>query len=317
MGGNLKFYKKHLKQDYFETKISHARYLRHERKISHSDNDSDPESLRYSRKYLAPSNDDVIAEEHDVELSFDDYSTIYEPEFLLNVKPQPMVQETTNPTLDTRQTNETREKRKTKENKKNTAASFENGLSPWSKEPLTTGYDVKEQPVFDYYASIGERETSKNDELIQKQNSISSHNELVSEKKKIVRLKTEKKCKFRQSSKIPNKKNEESHLRTSKNIPEASQTIHVNVEENCKKHLSLRLHDKYINDIGDDSGWNGEVKMKHNAKVEEDKDVTEFYPESPVAEINFFKTPCSTRHNSLEILTDMKEDSEESSDKEV
>jgi hypothetical protein len=32
----------------------------------------------------------------------------------------------------------------------------------------------------------------------------------------------------------------------------------------------------------------------------------EFYPESPISELHFFKTPCSTRHNSLETFEQLE-----------
>ena len=90
MGGNLKFYKEHLQKDFeLKKKVYYVKNQRQQlRKTSHSDNDSEPESLRYFHKpqeRVIPVVN-TIAEEP--ELSFDNYSSIYQPEFMLNINSQ-------------------------------------------------------------------------------------------------------------------------------------------------------------------------------------------------------------------------------------
>lgn len=94
MGGNLRFYKEHLQQDFeLKNKLYSLKNSRQQlRKSSHSDNDSEPEALRYVLK--PPDTAPVvntIAEEP--ELSFDDYSSIYQPELMLNINSKSLVQE--------------------------------------------------------------------------------------------------------------------------------------------------------------------------------------------------------------------------------
>ena len=119
MGGNLKFYKEHFMKDYLIAKScskSHRSTTnssalgsppreqrnhttnypalgclpREQRNRSISDQDSDPEALRFSQKYQTHgTNGDVMEQSNTADLSFDHYSTIYQPEFLLNVAQRP------------------------------------------------------------------------------------------------------------------------------------------------------------------------------------------------------------------------------------
>ena len=95
MGGNLKFYKEHLQQDFemenhvYSTKNQRQRL----RKSSHSDNDSEPEALRYAHKAQEKVVPAVNTISEEPELSFDDYSSIYQPEFMLNINSKSLVKE--------------------------------------------------------------------------------------------------------------------------------------------------------------------------------------------------------------------------------
>ncbi len=95
MGGNLKFYKEHLQQDIeLENKVYSVKNPRQRlRKPSHSDNDSEPEALRYACKPQEKVTPVVNTIAEEPELSFDDYSSIYQPEFMLNINSKSLVKE--------------------------------------------------------------------------------------------------------------------------------------------------------------------------------------------------------------------------------
>ncbi|XP_046847095.1 uncharacterized protein LOC124440708 [Xenia sp. Carnegie-2017] len=88
MGGNLQCYKEHLKKNFvLENKSRCAKdsEIQRSRKTSHSDYDSEPESLRYARKPQENMPHAVNAITEEPELLFDYYSSIYQPEFMLNI----------------------------------------------------------------------------------------------------------------------------------------------------------------------------------------------------------------------------------------
>ena len=95
MGGNLKFYREHLQQDFeMEDQVFSIKNQRQrQRKSSHSDNDSEPEALRYVRKPQEKVVPVVNTISEEPELSFDDYSSIYQPEFMLNINSKCLVKE--------------------------------------------------------------------------------------------------------------------------------------------------------------------------------------------------------------------------------
>ncbi|XP_028393863.1 muscle M-line assembly protein unc-89-like [Dendronephthya gigantea] len=95
MGGNIRFYKEHLQHaSERENRISPFKKLGQRlRKSSHSDNDSEPESQRYARKSQEKVIPLVNTISEEPELSFDDYSSIYQPEFILNINSENLVKE--------------------------------------------------------------------------------------------------------------------------------------------------------------------------------------------------------------------------------
>lgn len=95
MGGNIKFYKEHLQHaTELENRIFPFKKLGQRlRKSSHSDNDSEPESQRYARKSQEKVIPAVNTISEEPELSFDDYSSIYQPEFILNINSETLVKE--------------------------------------------------------------------------------------------------------------------------------------------------------------------------------------------------------------------------------
>ena len=60
----------------------------------------------------------------------------------------------------------------------------------------------------------------------------------------------------------------------------------------------------------------GKAAEKKLSESKPKKDA-EFYPESPVSELHFFKTPCSTRHNSLETFEQLESECIQERDKQV
>lgn len=338
MGGNLKFYKKHLKRDHLGSKLPTVSYLRRQRNISTSDNDSEPESLRYSRKSLMPSTVDIITEEREAELSFDNYSTIYQPEFLLNIRSQSLVKQAPNEIREAKQCEEITDSGKPKENrtsnisvekpieKRKPKANKTDNISVKkpvekrkptlkSKRPAVANV-IKEEEVFDYdgYTCSEGKENTKKDKYPLRHDDRQHRNELFIKEEELKtignKLETEKNKAI--------KKSKEKKFRTNTSVLATTDVVSGNVTENMAQDFfpSFNKHD---NVVRDNTNWTEEINIRNeNNFVGETRkhEATYFYPESPIAEVDFFKTPCSTRHNSLESLTGLENCGEESSEME-
>lgn len=400
MGGNLKFYKEYLQQDLeLENKIYSVKNRRQRlRKTSHSDNDSEPEALRYAckpqEKVMPVVN--TIAEEP--ELSFDDYSSIYQPEFMLNINSKSLVKEMPKHALGDRVDKELMGNKR--RNDKHTIASWSQDLIEDSPpENVVEDLEVRvvnksmslpavkqnavitnHEDMFVYHSSsVKTKRNSKqlenqemkslqgkskgNQEIKSSQldkNKICTENKTVSskpgqpkttqsrdeskvaeakiilskekssaQKKSIINHTTPsppcRKAEIKKESKDRAKKSSAERIEKSKKL------IHTKELDN-KKYSSILSEDKntlpdaennqtsiesqdnflsmlstdtttffdnvdLFKELGTGEKKLGEPKLKADA---------EFYPESPISELNFFKTPCSTRHNSLETFEQLE-----------
>ena len=90
-------------------------------------------------------------------------------------------------------------------------------------------------------------------------------------------------------------------LRTVKKEPLVSSFKDSEAKGKTQENLTPRLNVNRTTMFGNDDFLFDELstveKKLSEPKLKKDAD---FYPESPISELNFFKTPCSTRHNSLE-----------------
>ena len=329
MGGNVKFYKEHLEQDFFKRKIPTVSCLRPQSKVSLSDQDSDPESLRYSRRIQSQNTVDVIMEEREAELSFDNYSTIYQPEFLLNVKSQPLIIKSSSKARGTRQVVETRDMRNVQENETISIAAkisleeikVDRDSEP--SKPSNTVSGIDEQPVFDYdlcsYIPRKENTKAKEDKVPLRHNVIPCRKPLIIKENKFLESKPKKieKVKKLVKSKILDKEQEtEQNLGSNENFSKTNDILSMNINENSEENISLSFNKQNIFS-SEDTFWYCERKINDHDGVDSRKEAEQFYPESLKAEANFFKTPCSTRYNSLESFTDLEQNEPEDTSKEV
>ena len=403
MGGNLKFYKEHLQLDFeLEKKGSFIKNLRQQqRKTSHSDNDSEPESLRYSHKPQEKVIPVVNTIAEEPELSFDDYSSIYQPEFMLNINSQSLAKEIPKHSLDERvYDKKPADKRKKKEYKISSwsrdfieDSSPENVLehaevhivnksknSPREKENVAL--KKHDGDVFDYQSSSLKIQTNceqlNNQEIVSIQNKgygnqeiktvKSDQNSNADTKKQTVSPKPRqpkvisssvqykdtqtkntlaKESSSAQKQRFKDKSNDSAlSLRKLENKIESKSKVKKPVErkeksinyiqkkkfgnekhpmrpvkketlspsfknneakdktnENVLSRLSINTTTMFDNDDFVFDELSAVEKKLSEPKLIKDAD---FYPESPVSELNFFKTPCSTRHNSLETFEQLE-----------
>lgn len=395
MGGNLKFYKEHLQQDFeLEKKVSSIKNPRQQpRKTSHSDNDSEPESLRYSHKpqerVLPVVN--TIAEEP--ELSFDDYSSIYQPEFMLNINSQSLAKEIPKHSLDERVYDENPADRRGKKEHKISSwsqdfieeSSPENVMEhvevhivnksevlPREKENfvLTKHHD----DVFDYQSSLNSLKIKTNCKQLNNQeiNRSKGNQEIKlikSDKNNAGTKKQTASPKPRQpkaiNSSVENRDTQTKNILSKESSPAQKQRFkdksddsapplrkpeNIEIESRSKIKKPVERKEKSINSIQkkkfdnekhtlrpvkketllpsfekneaqlstrlsinptvmfDNSDFVFDELSTVEKKLSEPKLVkdADFYPESPISEVSFFKTPCSTRHNSLETFEQLE-----------
>ena len=392
MGGNLKFYKEHLQHDFeLEDKVfgSMNNLEPRVRQSSHSDNDSEPESLRYARKPQEKVMPIINTITEEPELSFDDYSSIYQPEFMLNINSQSLVKEMPKKALI-----ENAYLKKAIDNKKKDKSADQNLCQDISDSisktlvnnveihvaskskvlPVGKGNDVlnkHEDCMFDYQSPLVTTNTkqlekpqiksklnksTENQRLMSenfdKNTTFSIKNETTSFKLKAVKItNNETTAKHNINETFPTQKQSKTPLDHTSSAPaknkmrlkyraqmtdfkekskklgqeEGYNSKNVVMPQLTRKNIlprskNIQSTDKaQVGSFLSDSEMNIDMVKFNNKDLFDELELTkqtlsektlkrstEFYPESPISEVHFFKTPCSTRHNSLETFEQLE-----------